>query len=97
MCKFHHKKLPESFGNFFHEISQTHNYNTQQVQSQCFFLNRVTKKKTQKSIKFAGVKIWKNIPTEIQQSNSLNVFSKKCKTYLISPENKIRGEVTAKQ
>ena len=93
MYKFYHKKIPKSFGNFFHEMSQTHSYNTRQVQSQSFFLSRLTKKKTQKSFKFAGVKIWKNIPTEIQQSNSLNLFSKKCKTYLISPENKMEASI----
>ena len=40
----------------------------------------------EKSIQFRGAKLWNSLPQEIIQSQSLNIFKKQLKSYLLDDE-----------
>jgi len=53
MQKFHKNKLPKVFNKIFTKLS-THKYKTRQSNSEHFLIPRVSKKKTQCSLKYVG-------------------------------------------
>ena len=69
---------PLHFRDYFTQISEFHQYNTRSASCGDFF--RVRKNTVQyglRSICFNGVKSWNTIPSDIQNSPSVNIFKKK--------------------
>ena len=77
--------LPTIFSNYFHARNNIHNIQTRN--SERLFVPRCRLKTCQKSIKFAGVKIWNSIPQDIIGAPKLNNFKYKYKKFLISSYN----------
>ena len=82
MYKYYHNQLPLSFSNYFQPNSNIHKYSTRQS----YFLPRLNKKKSQKSIKYFGIKTWEGIPKEYKSIKSLRTFAKSCKEHLIKEQ-----------
>ena len=81
MFKYFNKGLPESFQNFFKLNKDLHNYNTRsafQVHKQ-----RVRTNYKKYSTEYKGTQIWNNLPDDIKDSNSLNIFKKNIRKYYL--------------
>lgn len=66
MYKFLNNNLPEPFSDYYHKVSSVHSLNTRRSASNSFYLPRFKRKGTQNSIKYTGIKIWEELPTEIK-------------------------------
>ena len=71
--------LPSSFDEYFKNIS--HQYNTRTNNTFSLPLPRTDFGK--QSIKFAGVKVWSEIPPKVKNSLSLQLFNSQLKSYII--------------
>ena len=86
LYKFHQNLLPPSaLGNYF-EPDPFVNRHSYGLRSRT--MNAPTRlvcrtKYSEKSIQISGVKFWNNIPKEIQESLSLNIFKKSFKKFLL--------------
>ena len=64
---FSHTKLPINFNDYFNCISEVSLHATRHVSSNNIFLPCVRTCRSQRSIKYAGAKLWSNIPSEIKK------------------------------
>ena len=67
MHKFSHKKLPINFNDYFNCISEVPSHTMRHVSNNNIFLPRVHTSRSQRSIKYTGVKIWNNNSSEIKK------------------------------
>ena len=78
------KLLPACFSNLYNFLGERHTYQIRQALSENIYL---TKKYSDqfglRSIQFTGATLWNQIPYEIKISNSLSVFNRKLKQYMI--------------
>ena len=85
MFKYEKTCIPRCFTGTFIKNKQVHKYNTRFAHHY-----RTVKHKSnivKYSIKVIGPKIWKDIPLELQNSKSLNIFKKSMKLLLLSQYN----------
>ena len=61
---YHKDKLPEIFNNYFIFNNEIHNYNTRSASS--IHLPRVDTSYGQKSVSYAGVNLWNNLPEDLK-------------------------------
>ena len=73
--------LPLSFGEYYSNID--HSYGTRTHLNSEFSLPRPRTELGKQSIKYAGVKIWSEIPLDIKSSDKLQVFSDKFKSHIL--------------
>ena len=80
---YRHSKadLPLSFDEYYSHIN--HSYGTRARLNSEFALPRPRTELGRQSIKYAGVKIWREIPHDIKDSSNAHVFSDKIKSYIL--------------
>ena len=85
MCKFKNKALPTPFRNYFTPASNFYNYETRNSKKGSYYLSEVNKKRTQRSIKICGIKLWYKLPTRLlnDTNKGLRAFSKNIKIELL--------------
>ena len=67
MYLFSHDKLPTRFCHYFYYNANSYTYTTRISSINSLHLPRFTTVRTQRSIKYIGVKVWNNIPHNIKQ------------------------------
>ena len=73
--------LPSTFDEYFRHIN--HSYGTRTRLNSEFTLPRPRTELGKQSIKYTGVKIWREIPHDIKNSINSQVFSDKIKLYIL--------------
>ena len=68
MHKFNNSKLPNSFNDYFKEVGQVRTRVTRASDRKDLVVIRCKKKVGEKSIKFAGAKLWNTLPSELKES-----------------------------
>ena len=87
MFKYHVRALPEIFNNYFLLLEQIHNYDTRNKCNQNYFLENTIRTNSGKcSIKFCGVKLWTQIPSNLK-SSSFHSFKKEYVEILLDQYN----------
>ena len=81
-------KLPTSLSDYFILTSEVSQKNTRSTQPRrnCLYIPRYASNRMQKYIRFQGVKIWNDIPSNIQNS-SYNSFKIRFKKHLLQTYN----------
>ena len=67
MYQFSHNQLRSRYSNYFTYSSDSHSYSTRNSSKNNLHLPRFSSARTQKSLKYIGVKLWNNIPYRIKQ------------------------------
>ena len=75
-------ELPGIFACMFQRNNLIHTYPTRQKDS--YHLPRTRTLFAQRSIAFEGPRFWNDLPHEVVQSTSLNIFKRKLKTMLLN-------------
>ena len=73
--------LPLTFDNYFLQNSLLHTHNTRSHSSLHLFYHRT--KARSNCIKIFGSKFWNSLPVPIRESNSIYIFKRKLKSYLL--------------
>ena len=81
MYKIINNLMPPIFQNMFHHVFNLHRYPTRQ--SQNLYTPRYRTTRSKFAIKFHGSIVWNTIPPNIQMVQSLFMFKRKLKHYLI--------------
>ena len=81
MYKYSKADLPLSFGEYYRYIN--HSYGTRTRLNSDFSLPQPRTELGKQSIRYAGVKIWSEIPQNIKNSDKLQVFSDKFKSHIL--------------
>ena len=81
MFKYQNKMLPQVFDSYFTQPS--HLYKTRFSKRNNFALVHVNNAKDESLLKYIGPKIWKDIPLNIKEAQSIKVFVKTYRNYLI--------------
>ena len=68
MNSFDNNALPPHFGNYFRKIKQVDNRSTRSSDGNLLYLPRYRSNRLQRPIKFRGVKVWNDIPSELKSS-----------------------------
>ena len=77
MYQYTHNVLPDVFSNMFsHFSSRTRNAKNYQLPQMRLTLS-------QHSVRFAGAKVWNNIPSDIRESPNIQLFKSRFKDYLL--------------
>ena len=86
MYKFIHKQLPVQFDNYFASVLAINKRSTRDSQKKNqLYIPRLRTNRLQRSIKYRGVKVWNDIPTEIKNnSGNFSTFKKIDKKHVIS-------------
>ena len=81
-------KLPQQLSNLFKLTNEISQYNTRSSHKSrnYLYIPRYHTQHLQKSIKYQGVKIWNDIPPEIQNSSG-NLLKSRFKFFLLSQYN----------
>ena len=86
MCSFIHSIVfgynPPAFDSFI--TLSSHNYSTRHAQNAHFALVRPRTEVGKKSVKYAGVKCWENIPLQLKEYRIPKSFKSGLKQYLLS-------------
>ena len=82
MYKLSHHMLPSIFENMFIYTSDVHDYYTRQVHLLC--IQYAPTKRSQRTIKYCGTKLWNIISGIIQPDCAISTFKQKLKTFLLS-------------
>ena len=69
---YHKDKLPEIFNNYFISNNEIHNNNTRSASS--IHLPRVDTSYGKKSVSYAGVNLWNNLPEDLKNITSFSQF-----------------------
>ena len=67
MYLFSHDKLSTRFCHYFYDSANSYTYTTRNSSINSLYLTRSTTARTQRTIKYIGVKVWNNIPHNIKQ------------------------------
>ena len=81
MFKYQNKMLPQVFDSYFTQPS--HLYKTRFSKRNNFALVHVNNAKDESLLKYIGPKIWTGIPLNIKEAQSIKVFVKTYRNYLI--------------
>jgi len=79
---YYNEKLPPAFNNYFTLNYNVHNYNTRK--SNELHLQSLQTTVGKKIIKFKASQLWNQLPNEIKEIKSQNLFKSKLKNYLYS-------------
>ena len=77
-------QLPDTLSSYFNAITLPHEYNTRSKSNKNLFLPRKNLNYGQFGVQYAAARNWNEIPLEIKNSSSYNIFKKKIKSFLIS-------------
>ena len=73
---------PEQADSPFQRLDYLHSYNTRSVSNNNLFIPREKTKNFQKTMAFAGRKMWNEIPKEIRMAQTLHSFKEHLKKHL---------------
>ena len=80
MYSSHKKLLPATLTKYFIFNNETHQFNTRRNKD--FHIPFARTSVTQKSVYFAGPKLWNSLPLTLKECHSLNIFKTKYKIML---------------
>ena len=75
--------IPDQFNEMCSKSNTIHSHGTRAATTDCLFIERTNLTAGQKSISVSGSKLLNEIPLDIRNSQSLNVFKKKYKEFLM--------------
>ena len=75
--------IPDQFNEMYSKSNTVHSHGTSAATTDCLFVERTHLTARRKSISVSGSKLWNEIPFDIRNSQSLNVFEKKYKEFLM--------------
>ena len=75
--------IPDQFNEMFSKSISIHSDGTRAPATDCLFIKRTNLAAGQKSISVSGSKLWNEIPFDMRNLQSLNVFEKKYKEFLM--------------
>ena len=81
MYKNHKGLLPEKSNNLFVQVAEVHSYNTRQA-TNLYLKKNVTSYKAH-CISIKGVTLWNTLPSNLTNSESINIFKKQLKKFYI--------------
>ena len=82
MFKYNKGLLPDNFTTYFTRSNTTHSHNTRYTTNN-FKIPRKNKQIGLTTLSYKGAKLWSDIPNEIKDSYTLNIFSNKYKKFLL--------------
>ena len=82
MYKIYHNQSPKAIQEMFQKVSDVHNRGTRQSIVDDYYPPRVRLEMCKRNFKFRGVYLWKEVPPDIRQSKSENVFKNNMKKIL---------------
>ena len=83
MYKHKHNLLPERFKNLFSTVASVHSHGTRSRARDNFFLPRTRTSIGQNVVRVEGPKIWNTLPNEIRTQQSVEGFSRVCKSHFL--------------
>ena len=86
MNQFSDKSLPAPFEKYFTRITFVHCHSTRTSEPNDYFLPHFSTSRSQRSIRFFGVKLWNSIPCKFKNL-SLKKFISEYKLHLINQYN----------
>ena len=75
--------IPDQFNEMYSKSKTTHSHGTRAAATDCLFIERSNLTAGQRSVSVSGSKLWNEIPFDIRNSQSLNVFRKKYKEFFM--------------
>ena len=82
MYKLSHHMLPSMFENMFIYTSDVHDYYTRQAD--LLYIQYAPTKRSQRTIKYYGTKLWNIISVVVQPDCAISTFKQKLKIFLLS-------------
>ena len=80
---------PDVFYDLYHTVTELHSYDTRSANNgnlQIPLTNLRAGEKAISAISVSGARIWNNIPNSVKQAQSLDVFKRELKQYLIKSQ-----------
>ena len=74
--------LPINVQNMFNKSCETHNYNTRNKNN--FHVKSVHSEKRKMSVNITGVSLWNELPKQLKESRTINVFKNKLKRQILT-------------
>ena len=77
---------PDVFYDLYHSVTELHSYNTRSAYNGNLQIPLTNLRAGDKAISVSGARIWNNIPKSVKQAQSLDVFKRELKEYLIKSQ-----------
>ena len=77
---------PDVFYDLYHSVTEIHSYNTRSANKGNLQIPLTNLRAGGKAFSVSGARIWNNIPNSIKQAQSLYVFKRELKEYLIKSQ-----------
>ena len=77
---------PDVFYDLYHSVTELHSYNTRSAYNGNLQIPLTNLRAGDKAISVSGARIWNNIPNSVKQAQSLDVFKRELKEYLIKSQ-----------
>ena len=77
---------PDVFYDLYHSVTELHSYNTRSADNGNLQIPLTNLRAGEKAISVSGARIWNNIPNRVKQAQSLDVFKRELKEYLIKSQ-----------
>ena len=77
---------PDVFYDLYHSVTELHSYNTRSANKGNLQIPLTNLRAGVNAISVCGARIWNNIPDNIKQAQSLDVFKRELKEYLIKSQ-----------
>ena len=78
--------IPDKFNEMYSKRNTIHSHSTRAAATDCLFIERTNLTAGQKSVSLSGSKLSNEIPFDIRNSQSLNVFRNKYNEFLIDQD-----------
>ena len=86
MYKTQKGSAPNVFHDLYQSVTEIHSYDTRSANKGNLQIPLTNLRAGDKAISVSGARIWNNIPNSIKQAQSLYVFKRELKEYLIKPQ-----------
>ena len=77
---------PDVFYDLYHSVTELHSYNTRSAYNGNLQIPLTNLRAGDKAISVSGARIWNNIPNSVKQAQSLDIFKRELKEYLIKSQ-----------
>ena len=81
--KTHKGLAPDGFYDLYHSVTEVHPYDIRSANKGNLQILLTNLRACDKAISVSGARVWNNIPDAIKQAQSLDVFKREFKEYLI--------------
>ena len=86
MYKTQKSLAPDVFYDPYHSVTEVHSYNTRSANKGNLQIALTNLRADDKDISVSGARVWNNIPNSIKQAQSLDVFKRELKEYLMKSQ-----------